>query len=121
MPITIDPDALRALRGQVEAVTRAVGAPKPILQEFGRTTLRWIDDTFAAGGRPKWAPLAPWTLAGRREGKGRGGPQPLQNIGTLRSSFDILLVNDSKVEVGTPNPIAVFHEYVSGRPLVAFA
>ncbi len=78
---------LQDLGHRLQEFERLMGSPEPLLKQLGGVMLREIDQNFAKGGYPKWAPLTPWTLAGRRQGNGKGGALPLQDTGALRRSF----------------------------------
>jgi phage gpG-like protein len=104
----ITPD-LGPLQARIDAAAELLGSPTPLLKAFGVVTLGWIGQTFRQGGRPRWKPLTPWTMAGRREGKGSRSPQPLQDNGALRNSFDYRTEARACV-VFSNNPTAVFHQ-----------
>jgi phage virion morphogenesis protein len=82
--------------------TRHVERP---LRAVGALLVTSIEKNFAEQGRPqKWTPLAPRTLAGRRRGKGKGGPRILIDTGRLKSSINYKMVSAGggpAVKVGT--------------------
>jgi phage gpG-like protein len=83
-----------------EIAKNAADADKP-LKAAGVYMLGSIQRNFRAEGRPKkWQKLAPSTLAGRRQGKGEGGAKILTNMGILKNSPDLKLL-DNGVAVGT--------------------
>lgn len=60
-----------------------------------------VEKTFRAQGRPKaWTALAPATLAKRRKGRGRGGPQILIDRARLKNSISYRLTG-AGAEIGT--------------------
>jgi phage virion morphogenesis protein len=78
--------------------TRHVERP---LRAAGEVLRRSVEQNFRAQGRPaRWKGLAPSTLARRRRGRGRGGPQILIDTGRLKNSIAVRLVTEG-VEVGT--------------------
>lgn len=105
------------LRGQVEAMASLARDPKPLLKAWGVATLGWINETFKEGGRPKWVPLRPSTLAARRapDGPGTGSGLPLQDNGDLRRSFDpkqaIAELTTTRIALESNNRTAVWHQY----------
>lgn len=110
------------LARRIRSAEELLGRPDPILKAFGVVTLGWIGQTFRVGGRPKWKPLTDWTLAGRREGRGKPGSraasmsaQPLQNNGNLRNSFDFQISGRSTT-IFSNNPVAHFHEFGTKGP-----
>lgn len=107
---------IAALRAQVGAVRSLAADPRPLLKAWGAQTLRWIDQTFDAGGRPAWAPLKPSTLAARREGGGAGGGRILESRGHMRRSFDIAELTPDRVVIQSSDPNAVFHQYGTKGP-----
>ena len=109
------PANLPRLIQTVRQAEQVVGRPEPIAKAFGVTVLGWIGQTFRQGGRPAWAPLKPWTLAGRRQGRGAGSAQPLQNTGALRNSFDFTVAGP-RCTVFSTNPVAVFQEFGTRGP-----
>lgn len=111
----ITPD-LQPIVRRIARAEKLLGSPTPILKAFGVVTLGWIGQTFALGGRPAWKPLTPWTLAGRRQGKGKSqSAKPLENNGVLRQSFDYRTEERSCV-VFSNNPVAVFQQYGTRGP-----
>ena len=78
--------------------TRQIERP---LKASGVLMLGSIERNFREQGRPqKWQGLAATTLARRRRGRGRGGPQILIDTARLKNSMD-MRVNKEGVEVGT--------------------
>lgn len=71
------------------------------LRAAGEVLRRSVEQNFRAQGRPqRWTPLSPRTLARRRRGRGRGGPQILIDSARLKNSVAVRLVTEG-VEVGT--------------------
>lgn len=110
----VTPD-LKPIAESIGRAEKLLGSPTPLLKAFGVATIGWIGLTFREGGRPKWKPLTPWTMAGRREGKGGGSAQVLQNNGALRNSFDFR-VTDRAAVVYSDNFVAPFHQYGTKGP-----
>lgn len=102
--------------GEVQAILNqardAMGRREPILKAMGLRVLREVDETFRAQGKPRWEPLKPSTVAAKRQGKGKGGPQALSG---LRNSFD-LTVSANRAVVFSNRPEAVFHEFGTRGP-----
>lgn len=72
------------------------------LEAAGEIAIASVIQNFQAEGRPeKWKALSPKTLAGRRRGKGKGGPKILTDSGRLRNSFSKRLVSGTGIEIGT--------------------
>lgn len=115
---TLDPASHRALVDAAQRTAAAFGSPRRLLSEMGAEVLTWIDETFDQGGRPAWEPLRPSTLAGRRQGSGAAfsSGSPLRDNGKLRTSFDEKVLTDSRVEIGSDNPVARFHQYGTKGP-----
>jgi phage gpG-like protein len=97
------------LAAQFDVARRLFGSPEPLLKALGVTVLGWVGQTFRAGGRPPWAALKPSTIAGRRQGKGRGSAQPLQNTGALRRGFELTTTNRTATVFNT-SPIARYQQ-----------
>lgn len=101
-------NGLSALSASVAQAEKLLGSPRPILKAFGVVALREVDLNFRAGGRPRWEPLRPSTIAAARQGKrpaGRG-PQPLSGF---RNTFDTSIA-DRTVAVFSRDPNTLFHE-----------
>lgn len=112
--LTVNAGDKRAIEDQLARVTAFIGSPRPLLKAWGLRTLKYIDDTFQAGGRPAWKPLQPRTLAGRRDaGK---GALTLQRNGDLRRSFKLLEEADLHVTLGSDEPTAVWQHYGTKGP-----
>ena len=93
--------------------------PDVLLRLIGQRHLAWIDENFRRGGAESpWVPLRPNTLAGRRTGRGPGGPQPLRDTGRLAQSFVAAGVRldtaAGTVAVGSPDPRAQWHHAGTG-------
>lgn len=88
MAVGIRSPDLRDLAARLKESEAFFKSPTPLLKAWGVTVLGEIDRNFQAGGRPAWKPLAASTIAARRQGKGGGSAQPLQDTGALRKSFD---------------------------------
>jgi phage virion morphogenesis protein len=83
---------------QLATDTRHVERP---MRAAGEVLRRSVEQNFRAQGRPqKWQGLAPATLARRRRGRGRSGPQILIDTGRLKNSISYRLMTEG-VEVGT--------------------
>lgn len=104
---TIGLDRLLRRLGDTE---RRIERPERLLKVFGVAALREIDRNFQRGGRPAWKRLSPNTIAGRRQGRGRGTAKPLQSTGQLRQSWDIGRQTVNSVEILSRSPIAIYHE-----------
>lgn len=122
MGIKIVAPEIAVLTENIRAAEELLGRPEPILKAFGVVTLSWIGLNFREGGRPKWRPLTDWTLAGRREGRGKPGSraasqsaQPLQNNGYLRNSFDFQ-IGGRQTTIFSNSPVAHFHEFGTKGP-----
>lgn len=96
---------------EIQGLSRLIGRVKRLatdarhverpMRAAGEVLRRSVEQNFRAQGRPqKWTPLASATLARRRRGKGRGGPQILIDTGRLKNSMAVRLVTEG-VEVGT--------------------
>lgn len=93
-----------------------------------------INRNFIAQGRPnRWRPLAPSTVARRRRGRGRGGPQILLDRGILRASItsrnrrgSIWRLRSNMLELGTNIEYASIQQHgsprrrIPSRPFVLF-
>lgn len=105
--------------GNLDRVTQALreaerqfGSPTPLLKAFAVTVTGEIDRIFREGGRPKWKPLTPWTLAGKRQGKGSGTPLPLQG---MRARFTTT-IEERAVTVTNTHPAAAFQHFGTRGP-----
>lgn len=110
--ITLDS---RDARRKIRRILQEMDARK-LLKLIGMRQLKWINDNFVRSGAlqtPKWPPLSPNTVAGRRKGSSR----PLMDTGRLRQSFVHRLVGSELVEVGTDMRYAEYHEHGT-RPSV---
>ncbi len=78
---------------------------EPAFKASGVYMLGSIERNFKAQGRPqKWQSLAPSTLARRRSGKGKGGPQILIDEGLLKGSVtssDAMQTGSDSMIIGT--------------------
>ncbi|MGH9942941.1 MAG: phage virion morphogenesis protein [Pyrinomonadaceae bacterium] len=106
-----DIQGLRQLLSRVKQLatdTRQIERP---LKAAGALLVRSVERNFREQGRPqKWQKLAPLTLARRRRGRGRGGPQILINTARLKNSVGYRLVTEG-VEVGTNVQYAKRHHF----------
>ena len=113
--VTLDQTKLRRFKKVIDemlGVARGRSARRRLHQQFGISTLQWIDRNFRAGGGltgSKWKRLSENTVAGRR----RGSNRPLQDTGQLRQSFTAQ-VRANGVRVGTDKEYASFHEFGTG-------
>jgi phage virion morphogenesis protein len=86
--------ALRRLQ-ELALDTRKVERP---LEAIGVYMLGSVEKNFQQQGRPdRWSPLNPRTIAGRRKGKGKGGPKILIDRARLKNSMN------HKVHIGSPS------------------
>lgn len=70
------------------------------LKSAGAYMLGSVQKNFQQQGRPrKWSPLAPATLARRRRGRGRGGPQILIDTARMKNQV-AFTVHSAGVDVG---------------------
>jgi len=84
--------------GQLATDTRHV---ERALNVAGEMAVRSIQRNFDEQGRPEhWTPLSSRTLAGRRKGRGKGGPKILIDRGRLRASIAKHVTTDG-VRIGT--------------------
>ncbi len=87
-----------------------------LLRLIGARHLAWIDENFRRGGAESpWVPLRPNTLAGRRQGRGTGGAQPLRDTGRMAQSFVVSRPSADTVAVGTEDRKAAWH-HAGTRP-----
>lgn len=87
--------------GEMAFDTRRVEKP---LHAIGVHMIGSVQKNFQAQGRPKkWTPLSPRTIAGRRKGRGKGGPKILIDMARLKNSISerVILSSSPAVEVGT--------------------
>lgn len=83
--------------GQMATDTRHV---ERALKTAGTHMLGSIEKNFQQQGRPKrWSALAPSTLAGRRKGRGRGGPRILIDTAKMKNQIGFK-VHSKGVEIG---------------------
>lgn len=117
MKVTLTAPDLAALTARIQRAQDLFKRPEPLLKVWGVSVLGLIGQNFREGGRPRWAPLKPSTLAARRQGKGKGkgSGKPLENTGALRQSFDFR-TGARQVTVFTNNPVAAFHEFGTRGP-----
>lgn len=103
---------LGGLGRRLREFEQAIGRPEPLLRRWGVVAEQEIQKNFAAGGRPAWKPLTPWTLAGRRAGTGgnASGGRPLMDTGALRRSWDHS-VSGRELKVFSTDPKAPWHEF----------
>jgi phage virion morphogenesis protein len=86
-----------ALRRLQELALDARKVERP-LEAIGVYMLGSVEKNFQQQGRPeRWSPLSPRTLAGRRKGRGKGGPKILIDMARLKNSMN------HKVRIGEPS------------------
>lgn len=103
------------------------------LKAAGAYMLGSIEKNFRKQGRPqKWQALKASTLAGRRKGRGRGGPQILIDKARLKNSVSFRVVAEPGVEIGTnviyarrqhfgyPGGAGRGHSHTPARPFLMF-
>jgi phage virion morphogenesis protein len=100
----------RAARRIHQMATDVKHVERP-LKEAGEYIVGSVKKTILVGGRPvKFAPLAASTIAGRRKGRGRGGPKILIDRGRLLGSIQKKVTTDG-VRVGTNVVYAARHHF----------
>jgi hypothetical protein len=120
--------SLLPLVKEVAKVQAIFKTPRPLLKLWGSVILREVHDNFRKGGNPTWVPLAPGTIAGRRQGpgtiskgkrkKGSRGVQPLRDTGAMERGWSVsnTQLEDKKINIYNPDPKAVFHEFGTKGP-----
>lgn len=84
--------------GEIATDVKHVERP---LNEAGEYMVGSVKKNILVGGRPnKFTPLAASTIAGRRKGRGRGGPKILIDRGRLLASVQKSVTTDG-VRIGT--------------------
>lgn len=121
--------AIQTLESRLQTAMLLFRNPRPLLKTWGVVLRKDVAETFHAGGRPRWKPLATsTTIARRRSGgdkwfkSGRSGgsymsiktANPLKNDHHLEKSFDVR-VHPQKVVLFSDSPVAIFHEYGTRR------
>lgn len=128
MPIITKHTGTR-LEVRLENFERLLRQPRPLLKEWGVILRQDVAQTFRAGGRPPWRPLAINTSAARRRSgagtwhkAGRSGGalmniaagRPLKNTSALERSFDNVDIKARSVALYSTSNIAAYHEYGTG-------
>jgi phage virion morphogenesis protein len=96
---------IRALRELADSVEDR----RELMDELAGIMLGAVEDNFAAQGRPRWAPLHPGTIAGRRK-QGTWPGQILQRSGQLAASITPHSDNNQAV-VGTNKAYAAIQQF----------
>lgn len=95
-----DIQGLRQLLNRVAQLATDTRHVERAMKSAGVYLVSSIEKNFQQQGRPKrWSPLAPATIAGRRKGRGRGGPRILINTAKMKNQVDFK-VHSKGVEVG---------------------
>lgn len=84
--INVPGDDLTRYRSRLLQLKRRAQDPQPAFDAFGEYMLGRIDMRFRRGGVPRWAPLAPSTIADKMR-QGYGDKPTLVRTGRLRRSF----------------------------------
>src|SRR5438034_19326 len=101
--IEIPRTQLAAITAGLKETVALGGKPQALLKQMGVEVVKETQRNIKAGGRPAWAPLKPSTLAARRQGKGSGTGQALQNTGRLLRSWDVGNIRVSDRELRVPS------------------
>jgi hypothetical protein len=105
---------LAATQGLLGDISREVlQNPTPLLKVWGLRMVRETHDIIQQSGKPAWPPLAPSTIAAKRQGQGAGGVKPL--IG-FRDDIDFAITGPREVTTFIRDPRAVFHEHGTKGP-----
>lgn len=98
-------EGLNALLGRIRELALDTRHTERPLSAAGALLVASIERNFQEQGRPhKWPPLAASTIAGRRKGKGKGGPKILIDTARLKNSINYKMVSsggEPAVKVGT--------------------
>ena len=83
----------RDLNSVLELLESKLANRRSLMADLARILNNAVDDNFAAGGRPSWAPL--------KYPRPRGGGKPLQDTGRLRNSMVSQSDNNQKAWSGS--------------------
>ena len=97
----------RDLNSALELLESKLANRRSLMADLARILNNAVDDNFAAGGRPSWAPL--------KYPRRRGGGKPLQDTGRLRSSM-VSQSDNNQAVVGTNVQYAAIHHYGGKTP-----
>lgn len=78
---------------------------RQLLTETGRRIVRWIDQSFDEGGRPRR-----WRRHRRTTRAQRNGGRVLQDTGKLRRSFKFKVIGGKRVRISSGHPLAHLHQ-----------
>ena len=103
------------LEDLIVRTNRRMENTQPILKIIGQYMLGSIDRNFEMQGRPsRWTPLAPSTIAGRRN-KNKKSIKILQDTGLLRGSITYK-ADKNTLAVGTNVHYAPYHQFGAKIP-----
>ena len=101
-----DMSDIRRMIGQLK---NRMGDMSPVMRAVSQDMYQAVTDNFLAGGRPRWDPLRPSTIA-NREKNGTWPGQILHQSGQLKNSITPFSDRTS-AGVGTNKPYAKTHQF----------
>ena len=103
-PLTLTVRGDEAVIASINKLSSDVAKTEVLHKRLGVAGRVWVIRNFQDGGRPRWKPLRPNTVAARR----KGSSKPLQDTGLLRQSY-AWEADASKAVVGSPRKTALWH------------
>lgn len=96
-----DIQGLRLLLNRIAEMAHDVRHADAALKAGAQVAVTSINRNFDVQGRPPFKGLSQSTLAGRRRGRGRGGPKILQDTGRLKGSIHATPPTGGSVKIAT--------------------
>jgi phage virion morphogenesis protein len=99
---------------QVQSMLKKLAAKasdlKPAMRAISQIMLDAVEENFEQGGRPKWTPLAPGTIAERLRKGTWPGQILVRSAGGLAASISASY-DATSATVGTNKPYAAIHQF----------
>jgi phage virion morphogenesis protein len=99
---------------QVQAMLKKLAAKasdlKPAMRAISQIMLDAVEENFEQGGRPKWTPLSPGTIAERLRKGTWPGQILVRSAGGLAASISASY-DATSATVGTNKPYAAIHQF----------
>ena len=100
----------RQVQAMLKKLSAKVSDLKPAMRAISQIMLDAVEENFEQGGRPKWTPLAPGTIAERLRKGTWPGQILVRSAGGLAASISAHY-DATSATVGTNKPYAAIHQF----------
>ena len=100
----------RQVQSMLKKLVAQASDLKPAMRAISQIMFDAVEENFAQGGRPKWTPLAPGTIAERMRKGTWPGQILVRSAGGLAASISAHY-DATSATVGTNKPYAAIHQF----------